>query len=950
MRLRLVVPIVFLACWIAAAVAQTQPRTNPVAEEERRRHIDSLRERNRAARQKAHQLAREKGWRIRSEKGEREFELIGMRNGRPVYVIANNKNAAISTAADQVHSPAPYGLSGAGVTVGVWDAGEVLTTHREFGSRVVIRETAELSVHATHVAGTIGASGVDANAKGMAAGATMDSYHWDNDVASMTMVGATGASQSNRLYLSNHSYGIVAGWDYVTNASGEDGVHWHGDLTPTNKVDPVFGQYNIDAAEWDEVVYNAPYFLPFKSVENNRDDNPPAPGTPFYYFSGDDWTSKTYNAATDPPSDAAAGGYNSITDASCSKNVLTVGNVQDAVSGGVRSLAGAVMTSTSGWGPTDDGRIKPDVVANGYNVYSATDSANDAYGIRSGASMAAANATGSAALLVEYYERLFSSSMLASTLKALILHTADDLGNAGPDYSHGWGLINVKSAADQMKSHSDRLDDHYMTEGILIVGNGSESFDFWWDGASPIRATLSWADPPGVATFTHDDATPVLVNDLDLRITHSVGPTTFMPFVLDPANRSAAATAGDNTLDNVEQIRIASPPSSGFFTATVSHKGTLTNNAQRYSLILSGQISLPDISVSGGPLDFGDQLAGTASANAQSVTIRNDGTADMEFTGITIAGADAAQFAFADSPSTALLSPGQSRTVDVVFSPSDPAGIGNQSASLDIVTNDPDEGTVQVALSGNGVSGSLPSAEFEIPATNMTESDQTLPIEVSLNEPAGSGGVTLWYRVLVGSTATGNGADYTLTVPGSLSIPAGESSDTISVQINEDSIDEEDQTIILQLTNPSGAMLGAQGIHTITIADDDDPPSVSFSSAEVKTNETDRSTWLTVSLFGNATEKTVQAQVASSNDTATAGEDYTALSQTVTISPPSRSAQVRVIILNDGLPEVTERFLVRITGTPTNAALAAPSAVTVEIEDDEIVPPPEAGVWTWILY
>ena len=349
-------------------------------------------------------------------------------------------------------------------------------------------------------------------------------------------------------------------------------------------------------------------------------------------------------------------------------------------------------------------------------------------------------------------------------------------------------------------------------------------------------------------------------------------------------------------------------------------------------------------------MDFGDQLAGTASANAQSVTIRNDGTADMEFTGITIAGADAAQFAFADSPSTALLSPGQSRTVDVVFSPSDPAGIGNQSASLDIVTNDPDEGTVQVALSGNGVSGSLPSAEFEIPATNMTESDQTLPIEVSLNEPAGSGGVTLWYRVLVGSTATGNGADYTLTVPGSLSIPAGESSDTISVQINEDSIDEEDQTIILQLTNPSGAMLGAQGIHTITIADDDDPPSVSFSSAEVKTNETDRSTWLTVSLFGNATEKTVQAQVASSNDTATAGEDYTALSQTVTISPPSRSAQVRVIILNDGLPEVTERFLVRITGTPTNAALAAPSAVTVEIEDDEIVPPPEAGVWTWILY
>jgi hypothetical protein len=219
-----------------------------------------------------------------------------------------------------------------------------------------------------------------------------------------------------------------------------------------------FGQYDSISASWDAICHSARYFLPFKSAGTQRNDLPPEEGEVFYYFdmAQDDWTSKTYDPAVDPPGDGETHeGFDTITDAGCAKNVLTVGAVSDAVLTGKRSLDAAEMAAFSGWGPTDDGRIKPDLVANGVGVYSTSSDSDDSYSTRTGTSSASANACGSAVLLVEQFRKLFPGlAMRASTLKGLLIHTADDLGNPGPDYVFGWGLMNTRAAADHLRLYA----------------------------------------------------------------------------------------------------------------------------------------------------------------------------------------------------------------------------------------------------------------------------------------------------------------------------------------------------------------------------------------------------------------------------------------------------------------------------------------------------------------
>jgi hypothetical protein len=203
--------------------------------------------------------------------------------------------------------------------------------------------------------------------------------------------------------------------------------------------------------------------------------------------------------------------------------------------------------------------------------------------------MATPGAAGAAMLLIEYYGDLFPSQpMRSSTLKALIIHTADDLGTSGPDYKFGWGLINARTGAEQIADHYDSPDANKIAEGLLDDVNTLATYTFEAGTAGPIKATLCWTDPPAEGTTDLDDPTPRLVNDLDLRLIDPNGSTTYYPFVLNPTGPNEPAATGDNTLDNVEQVIISSPSVPGSYTAEVTYKGTLTNGHQYYSLILSG--------------------------------------------------------------------------------------------------------------------------------------------------------------------------------------------------------------------------------------------------------------------------------------------------------------------------------------------------------------------------
>lgn len=592
---------------------QTWNLRDPV---ERARLLEDVRVESDRARTSAWAMARAQGWRERGRVKGRNYQLRSLENGVPMVDIENNVNAAISTAANLIRNTAPYNVNGTNVTVGVWDGGGVRSTHQELTGRVSIMDGAVADDHATHVGGTIAASGATALALGMAPRVRIDSYEWTSDTAEMTARGMVTNAQSGRIPLSNHSYGSITGWD-EGDWSGTYGVHWWG-AWGAREAD-TFGLYNSTARSWDQLCVAAPYYLPFKSAGNDRNDNAPANGTTFYYYNGS-WQSKTYDSATDPYSDGwDNGGYDTISTYGVAKNIMTVGSVADAVSGGNRSLGLAAISSFSGWGPADDGRIKPDVVANGESLYSSLAGSDSSYAYYSGTSMSTPNAAGTAALLVDYYLKLTTGSyMRASTLKGLLIHTADDLGNAGPDYRFGWGLLNAKAAADHLQRHFANPTAKHLEENTITGTVAARTNQVQWDATNAIRVTLSWTDIAGTTKTGLDNSNRCLVNDLNLRVIGPNGQTNWpyvMPFVQNRNNPAGVATNGVNNTDNIEQVYVASPSGSGLCSIVVERNGALSGTTQLiYSLVVSGVLPQEQDSVSltitGVPYQMGSPMPG----------------------------------------------------------------------------------------------------------------------------------------------------------------------------------------------------------------------------------------------------------------------------------------------------------------------------------------------------
>jgi len=532
----------------------------------------------------AQRLARQFNVPLRDSTGE----LIGWDNNGPVFYETHNVNAAISTGANLIRNVAPYNLNGQGITVGVWDEAKV-AAGSELTSRVTIRDGSGIfSQHATHVAGTVAGRGIQPEVMGMAPSTRIDSYSWANDGSEMAAA-ASATGTDGGLLISNHSYGIRTGWPNFRIAGGV--VRYFGRIGDGDEARG-FGQYTPRTEEWDRIVHNAPFFLPFKSAGNDRGDPEPLPGDRFVIGT----TTNIYDPAIHPGSDGQAGGFDSITSLAIGKNVITVGAARDAVALAdptLRDPARAAVAPFSGWGPADDGRIKPDIVANGVSVLSQTfpEATTVAFPATfqnlsfSGTSMAAPNAAGSAALIQQAALRDAGSVLRASALKGLIIHTADDVNAAGPDYRTGWGLMDAQAAVDLVRDHAQNPSNQRLTD-LVLNRNQVQTIRLEHKAAGPIRATICWTDPAGNGADTFDNRTPVLVNDLDLRV-RRVGGTTFLPFRLNVNNPFALATRGDNIVDNVEQVFIANA-AAGTYEIVISHKGTLRDPSQIVSLVHSG--------------------------------------------------------------------------------------------------------------------------------------------------------------------------------------------------------------------------------------------------------------------------------------------------------------------------------------------------------------------------
>jgi PKD repeat protein/streptogramin lyase len=509
----------------------------------------------------------------------------------------------------------PYSLDGSNVVIGIWDGGHVDATHDDFGSRVVYGDSAEIGLHATHVAGTASGAGTlsallsgSANQwKGMAPDARIVSYEWTDAVA-------------------EHEPAVNNHWIDISQNS------W-GYLVDSNNCS-FFGDYTLTEGEYDAIVrggFGKPVNVVFSAGnERNRTDC----GIP------------------------ARGGYSTIASPATGKNIITVGAVNSDNN---------TMTSFSSWGPVDDGRIKPDLVAPGCEAggegYIHSTMPGDIYGGHGwcGTSMAAPTVSGITALMIEQFRTAFSADPLPSTVKGTLIHTARDLENPGPDYKTGFGVIDAKSAVDIIK-------DRALFEGA--INNTGEINTYTIEvpqGITELKVTLAWDDAPGSPNSASE-----LINDLDLVLVSPQG-AQYLPWKLDPANPAAPATTGPDHVNNVEQVFVASPAAG---TWTVRVTGTaVPHPAQSYSLVSNR---------------FGS--AELKYAAQKIATLYNDGDSALVATSIT-----SNQPWLSVDRGSLNLAPGTSAGIKVAVNGTG-MNFGTYYGQIEIRSNDPNESLVAIPV------------------------------------------------------------------------------------------------------------------------------------------------------------------------------------------------------------------------------------------------------------
>ena len=457
----------------------------------------------------------------------------------------------------------PYDLTGQGVTVGVWDIGLVDTNHADFGGRALIGETPGgegIRPHATHVAGIVGGSGLlsaafgasDRQWRGVAPGAGLVSFDTLDSIPEHRE-----AYERFGVVISQNSWGIGIS-DFFGNCD-------------------LFGDYSHLAPDYDGVVMGGVLGPPLTVV----------------FAAGNARKFETHGCRI--------GSYGLISPPGSAKNVLTVGAIYSDTS---------AMTSFSSWGPTDDGRLKPELVAPGAELGAdggvTSTLPGGKYGVMQGTSMAAPAVSGAAALLIEdYRERFNGQNPLPSTLKALLVHTATDLNDStdwfseGPDYASGYGRMQAREAVDQLRS------------GGILVGQvgagGTNAYKLMVpEGAGSLKVTLVWDDRPGV-----ENSAIALVNDLDLVVIDPTGRRCF-PWTLDPAEPARPATRDrEDHLNVVEQVFVSDTVPAGEWAVMVVGRNIPSGPMQKYSMAFTpGTAEAPAILVLGGVVND-DSRAGS---------------------------------------------------------------------------------------------------------------------------------------------------------------------------------------------------------------------------------------------------------------------------------------------------------------------------------------------------
>jgi hypothetical protein len=450
-----------------------------------------------------------------------EGGVLWIEEGTPPLTPTNDGvRAALKV--DSLHTS---GLTGSDVKLFVFDGGTV-DTHNAFTGRLTVIDSAPIHHHSTHVAGTAAGDGASSppgrDLKGVAPAASIYSAGYEQTDGTTIFWDNAGDIEADYATARN-----IYGVDLGTNSLGTD---------PANRGYScnLEGDYGVSSSMIDSIV---------------RGDNTTVGSAVMMTWSiGNERTGGS-------PTGRCGSNFATISPPACAKNPIHVG---------ATNSDGDSMTDFSGWGPCDDGRLKPTVSGPGCEsglvsgetfIHSTLSGPLDTeYGAPPfcGTSMSTPAVGGVAILAIQQYRIITgnpSARPLPALMKAWLIHTARDLGVDGPDYIYGYGEVDAQAVIDLVQNTTQ-----YRTDTISASG---ETDTFTYNvpaGASEFKVSLAW-DDPAAAAF----AATALVNNLDLEV-ESPGAMTYYPFSLDPFNPEKAATAtAANMLDNQEQVIVKNP-------------------------------------------------------------------------------------------------------------------------------------------------------------------------------------------------------------------------------------------------------------------------------------------------------------------------------------------------------------------------------------------------------
>jgi hypothetical protein len=484
-------------------------------------------------------------------------DIVQLIDFYPVSTVDHNNGSRAWCHTDQVHTaPAPLtNLDGNDVVLGLWESGgHPQNQHIDLTvGRCHLEDVAADHWHATHVCGTIIGTGAGSAARMGHAPGVNDIHCYRVDNVGPADEVADGFHDFN-LVAVNNSWGYRTGWEeqIATNTWFFEASVAAGD--PFNAGPQTrFGDYRDPCQGYDQLVCDSSFVIVF-SAGNDRDD--PDDGSQTAAEPGD-WDQIAGAGSWD--------GYHTLHYPSTAKNGITVGAIDDNTN---------AMSVLSNWGPTDDGRIKPDIVAPGIGIVSChnedvdVDGTFDDYVGANGTSAAAPAVTGIVALLVQSYREDYlgatglTETPYPSTIKAILCQSAQDMGDVGPDYQFGYGGVRA-DAARQI------IVDERFREGVIASMDDKDVYEFTVAAGDPeIRVTLAWDDRENVLV----NPDPVLINDLDLVIEDPAG-NYYTPWhlyitahdqVVNAATRNSHAVASTDLIpeadrdrwNNVEQVYI----------------------------------------------------------------------------------------------------------------------------------------------------------------------------------------------------------------------------------------------------------------------------------------------------------------------------------------------------------------------------------------------------------